>query len=166
MLPNVACNSPVGPEMRKHGGMSQLIDLLSILQLLTQAESPKPLSSAGFAPALDELASQRVNLAYQQVFKHFAGPLDYEEIAAKAGMSQSAFCRYFKRVTGRTLSDFVREVRLGHARRLLIETSEGIAQVAYASGFNNLSNFNHHFHTVVGNSPNEYRRQHQRLRKS
>ena len=153
-------------EMRKHGGMGQLIDLLSILQLLSQAEAPRPLSSAGFAPSLDEFASQRVNQAYQHVFTHFAAPLDYEEIAKKAGMSQSAFCHYFKRVTGRTLSDFVREVRLGHARKLLIETNEGIAQVAYASGFNNLSNFNHQFHGVVGASPNEYRRQHQPVRKN
>jgi AraC-like DNA-binding protein len=153
-------------EMRKHGEMAQLIDLLSILQLLTQAEAPTPLSSAGFTPLLDELASQRIKLAYQYVFKYFGEPLDYEEIAKKAGMSQSAFCRYFKRVTGRTLSDFVREVRLGHARRLLIETSEGIAQVAFASGFNNISNFNHQFYTVFGSSPSEYRRQHQRGRKN
>ena len=153
-------------EMRMHGGMGQLIDLLSILQLLAQAEAPRSLSSAGFAPSLDDLAGQRVNLAYQHVFKNFSGPLDYEEIAMKAGMSQSAFCRYFKRVTGRNLSDFVCEVRLGHARRLLIETSDGIAQVAYASGFNNLSNFNHQFHKVVGCSPNDYRRQHRQVRKN
>lgn len=153
-------------EMRKHAGITQLIDLLTILQLLTQADAPKTLSSAGFAPSLDDLASERVNRAYQHVFKNFAGPLDYEEIAKQAGMSQSAFCHYFKRVTGRTLSDFVREVRLGHACKLLIETGDGIAQVAYASGFESLSNFNHHFHTVVGTSPNEYRRHHQRVRQN
>jgi AraC-like DNA-binding protein len=153
-------------DMRKHTGVGQLIDLLTILQLLTQAEAPKTLSSAGFAPTLDDLASQRINRAYQHVFRHFAGPLDYEEIAKEAGMSQSAFCHYFKRATGRTLSDFVREVRLGHACKLLIETSEGVAQVAYASGFESLSNFNHHFHTVVGSSPNVYRDQHQRVRQA
>ena len=153
-------------EMRNHGEMGQLIDLLSILRVLAQEEAPTPLSSIGFAPSLDEFASQRINLAYQYVFKHFGEPLDYEEIARKAGMSQSSFCRYFKRVTGRTLSDLVREVRLGHARRLLIETSDGIAQIAYASGFNNISNFNHQFHAIFGTSPNVYRRQHQRGRKN
>jgi len=148
-------------DMRKRSGISQLIDLLNILKLLALAEDPTVLSSAGFAPSLDERAGERINRAYGHVFKNFANQLNYEEIAKEVGMSQSAFCHYFKKLTGRTLSDFVREVRLGHARKLLIETDEGIAQVAYASGYESLSNFNQHFRAVVGASPNEYRQEHQ-----
>lgn len=148
-------------DMRKHSGISQLIDLLNILKLLALAEEPTVLSSAGFDPRLDERAGERINRAYEHVFRNFTNRLDYEDIAKEAGMSQSAFCHYFRKLTGRTLSDFVREVRLGHARKLLIETDEGIAQVAYASGYESISNFNQHFRTVVGASPNKYRQEHQ-----
>ncbi len=148
-------------EMRQHNGLEQLIDFLTIFKLLTQAAEPKALSSAGFIPCLDDRAGERVNRAYQHVFKHFAGRLNYEEIARETGMSLSAFCHYFKRVTGRTLSDFASEVRVGHARKLLIETTEGIAQVAFASGFESLSNFNRCFRGLTGVSPKEFRRQYQ-----
>jgi AraC-like DNA-binding protein len=76
-------------------------------------------------------------------------------------MSLSAFCHYFKRVTGRTLTEFITEVRIGHARRLLIETNDSIAQIAFASGFESLSNFYRCFQELTGVSPKTFRRQYQ-----
>jgi AraC-like DNA-binding protein/quercetin dioxygenase-like cupin family protein len=149
-------------EMRKRGGFDRLMDFLGILRLLTQAEESLALSSAGFVPSLDERAGERINRAYQHVFTNFAEPLDYEVIARDCGMSLSAFCHYFKRVTGRPLSSFVTEVRVGHSRRLLIETGSTIAEVAYASGFESLSNFNRQFRELTGMSPREYRKAFQR----
>lgn len=148
-------------EMRKHSGLEQLIDFLEIFKQLAQAEEPRALSSAGFVPTLDHRAGERINRAYEHVFAHFTERLDYEVIAREAGMSLSAFCHYFKRVTGRTLSALVTEVRVGNARRLLIETPETIAEVAYASGFETLSNFNRQFRELTGMSPREYRNQFQ-----
>ena len=147
--------------MRSHDSLTRLIDLLAILQSLAEARG-KPLSSAGFVPFLDERAGERINRAYQHVFTHFAGALDYGSIARQAGMSLSAFSHYFRRGTGRALSDFVREVRLGHARKLLIESRQSIAEIAYASGFESLSNFNRGFRQATGASPREFRRQHQK----
>jgi AraC-like DNA-binding protein len=148
--------------MADHSGMAQLIDFLSAFNLLAQAQASERsvLSSAGFVPSLDERAGKRINLAYEYVFAHFTRPPNYAEIARKTGMSLSAFCHYFKRVTGRTLSAFVCEVRIGHARKLLIETDEGIAEIAYASGFESLSNFNRCFRALTQLSPKEFRRQH------
>jgi AraC-like DNA-binding protein len=148
-------------EMRSRTGLEQVIDFLNILRLLSQAPEPRVLSSAGFVPCLDERAGERINRAYQYVFTHFAERFSYEEVARKTGMSLPAFCHYFKRVTGRALSDFVKEVRVGHARRLLIETSDTIAEVAYASGFESLSNFNRQFRELTGLNPREYRRRFQ-----
>jgi len=145
-------------EMRTHTGLEQAIDFLNVLRLLSRAPEPRVLSSAGFVPCLDERAGERINRAYHYVFTHFADRFSYEDVALKAGMSLSAFCHYFKRVTGRTLSDFVKEVRVGHARRLLIETSGTVAEVAYASGFESLSNFNRQFRELTGLNPREYRR--------
>jgi AraC-like DNA-binding protein len=115
------------------------------------------LSSRGFVPSLDDRAAGRVNQVYQWVFAHFAEPLDHDVIARRVGMSQSALCHYLKRVTGRTLTDLISEIRIGHARRLLIETEQTVAEIAYASGFASLSNFNRHFHDLTGVSPRRFR---------
>jgi AraC-like DNA-binding protein len=150
-------------EMSHEEGIDRVISFLKVLRLLCQSDGCRTLSSPGFAAFLDEFANERINKAYQYVFEHFGAQLDHEEIARRAGMSSSAFSHYFKRVTGRTLSDFIKEVRIGHARKLLIDTDDGIAQVAYASGFESLSNFNRRFHELTGQSPKEYRRQHDRI---
>ena len=146
-------------EMRRHSGLEQLIDFLTIFKLLAQAEAPRALSSAGFVPCQDESAGERINRTYDYVLKNFAHRLSHEEIAQRASMSLSAFCHYFKRVTGRTLTDFITEVRIGHVRRLLIETNDGVAQIAFASGFESLSNFNRCFRELSGVSPTDFRRQ-------
>ncbi len=142
-------------------GIDRVISLLRIFEGLCQSKECRTLCSPGFTAYLDEFASERINKAYQYVFENFAEQLDHEEIARQAGMSLSAFCHYFKRVTGHTLSEFIKEVRVGHARKLLIDTDEGIAQIAFASGFDSLSNFNRRFRELAQASPREFRRAHQ-----
>lgn len=146
--------------MAQRDGLGRLIDLLTILQLLVEAREFHVLSSPGFVPLLDEFASDRINRAYQYVFERFMGPLDHKVIAQAVGMSLSAFCHYFKRVTGRTLSDFINEVRIGHARKLLIDTDRTISEVAYDCGYESLSNFNRCFYALTRCSPKQYRAQH------
>ncbi len=146
--------------MAEHDGLERLIDLLTLFKLLIETTEFRVLSSPGFAPLLDEFASDRINRAYQHVFDHFTTPLDHQAISQAAGMSLSAFCHYFKRVTGRPLSDFINEVRVGHARKLLIDTDQTISEVAFASGYASLSNFNRCFRSLTGLSPKLYRRQH------
>lgn len=150
-------------DMRRHSGLDTLLDLLLIFKLLSQAQEPRPLSSAGFVPCTDERAGERINRAFHYVFRNFTHPLDRKQIAREAGMSLSAFCHYFKRVTGRTLTDFITEVRIGHARRLLIETEDPVAQIAFASGFETVSNFNRCFQGLTGVNPKRYRQEHRRF---
>lgn len=147
-------------KMNKWNGLGRLVGLLTIFQLLLEAEDCRFLSSAGFVPFLDDLAGERINRAYRYVFDHFSTTLDHKAVARSAGMSQSAFCHYFKRVTGRTLSSFINEIRVGHARKLLIDSDQSIAEIAYASGYENLSNFNRRFYELTKLTPREYRRQH------
>ena len=146
--------------MIEANALEKLIDVLSIFQILVEAKQSRVLSSAGFSPFVDELAGERMNRAYRYIFDHFSITLDYAELAHSAGMSLSGFCHYFKRATGRTVSDFLSEVRVGHASRLLIETDLSIAEIAYASGYGSLSNFNRRFHGLTGLTPGEYRHQH------
>ena len=151
-------------KITKRKGLERLIDLLTIFKLLLEAEDCRVLSSPGFVPFLDGLAGERINRAYQLIFDHFSTVLDYKTIARSVGMSQSAFCHYFKRVTGWTLSSFINEIRVGHARKLLIDSDQSIAEIAYASGYENLSNFNRRFYEFTKMSPKEYRREHARDR--
>ncbi len=143
----------------KSSGLERVIGLLTIFKLLLRSADCRVLSSPGFVPLLDQLAGERINRAYQFVFGNFTAALDHKTIARTVGMSQSAFCHYFKRVTGRTLSSFINEVRIGHARKLLIDSDRSIAEIAYASGYENLSNFNRHFHELTKMTPKEYRQQ-------
>lgn len=153
----------VGPIMRGMTEMpplDRLIALLNIFKILLDAKGCIELSSQGFSPILDEHANERINRVYQYVFKHFPEGLDHQLIAKETGLSLSALCHYFKKVTGRTLSDFINEVRIGHARKLLIDTDKTIVEIAYLSGYETLSNFNRCFHKLSGMSPSVYRRQH------
>ena len=146
--------------LKNEEGLCAIIRLLNILNILCQSSEIKTLSSPGFNAFLDEYASERINKAYQYVFKNFHERLDHQELSRNVGMNLSAFCHYFKRVTGRTVTDFIKEVRIGHARKLLMETDYNVAEIAYASGFESLSNFNRQFQFVCGASPKIFRQQH------
>lgn len=128
--------------LKHEKGLGAVISLLNILKTLCQSDEHQTLSSSGFIAFVDEFTGERINKAYQYVFKHFTEVIDHQEIARSVGMNLSAFCHYFKRVTGRTLSDFIKKIRIGHARKLLMEADTTVVEIAYASGFESLSNFN------------------------
>ena len=73
------------------------------------------------------------------------------------GMTPVAFSRFFRLRTGKTLSDYIIDIRLGYATRLLVDSQRTIAEIGYDSGFNNLSNFNRLFKRKKGMSPKEFR---------
>jgi AraC-like DNA-binding protein len=92
------------------------------------------------------------------VRKHFTETIQLEDISAIANMTVPSFCRYFKRVTGKTFTEFVNEFRIVHACKLLSEERHTISEVCYESGFNNFSHFNRLFKEKTGQSPNAYRK--------
>lgn len=77
--------------------------------------------------------------------QNFHCPVSLAEVARLTSMTETAFSRFFKLRTGMTFIDSLTEIRLGHASRLLIETTQTISEIAYDCGFNNISNFNHIF---------------------
>ena len=86
------------------------------------------------------------------------------QLADIAGMSPSAFSRFFKSHTGRTLSEYIIEQRLGYASRMLVDTTNSVAEICYACGFNNLSNFNRIFKKKKNCSPTEFRENYHKTR--
>ena len=89
--------------------------------------------------------------------EEFKRPIPLEEIAGMANMTVPSFCRYFKKITGKTFIQFVNEYRLVHASKLLHEEQMSILDVCFESGFNNFSHFNKQFKKFTGKSPSYYR---------
>ena len=97
-----------------------------------------------------------MQVVHDYVLNHFPEELSLETVADLAGMTAPAFCRYFKARANKTFSEFVSEVRIGHACKLLMNTPLSITQVSYESGFRTLSNFNRQFKDITGLTPSGY----------
>ncbi|MGB5511285.1 MAG: AraC family transcriptional regulator [Woeseiaceae bacterium] len=147
--------------MATRSPQGQLLGLLDALDVLSRSPDVEMLSTKGFAPALDTRTEERINRCQTYIFDNLNEPMRLEDVAAHMSMSPSAFSRYFKRVIGKTFSHFVAELRVGKACRVLLESDRPIAEIAYQSGFNNLSNFNRRFKDLRGVSPRQFRDLHQ-----
>lgn len=143
--------------MADRSPQGQLFGLLEALDVLSRSPDVRMLASEGFAPMLDTGTEERINRCQAYIFDHLGEPLRLEHVATHMNMSPSAFSRYFKRVMGKTFSHFVNELRIGQACRALLDTDRPIAEIAFESGFNNLSNFNRRFKELHGVSPRKFR---------
>ena len=138
-------------------GFEQYQRLLQILYTLSNDEDARVLASSSFANMEHNVESRRVRKVQEYINAHYSEEIRLEDCAAMVGMSPSAFSRFFKQHTGRTLMDYIIDIRLGNAARLLVDTSEGISEISYACGFNNLSNFNRAFKARRGYTPRDFR---------
>jgi AraC-like DNA-binding protein len=143
--------------MKDAQGFDRLVKLLSLLSLLTEGGDAVTLSSASFAPPARGEGQQRMALVSQYINDRLTEPLSLEEVAAVAHMSSSAFSRFFRRASGKCFTDYVNELRVGSACRMLIETDRTVAEIAFAAGFNNLSHFNRQFLRLKRMSPRDFR---------
>jgi transcriptional regulator GlxA family with amidase domain len=94
------------------------------------------------------------------IHEHLSKPLRRGQLASLAGISERTFSRYFRQKMGKTLPQFVNELRVGRARRLLVESDLAVTQIAAECGFRNLSNFNSQFREIAGVTPMQYRADH------
>jgi len=131
--------------------------LLEILNIFSKSDIYY-LSSPGFKPYLNEVDCTRMNKVYNYVYNNINSSFDVSEIAALLNMSVSAFSHYFKKRTQKTFTQFINETRVGNAKRLLMETDKSIAEIAYESGYNSLSNFNKQFYSLVKFPPKTFRK--------
>ncbi len=134
----------------------QFIKFMYILHEM--AKGPyKVLSSSSFAHSARNRESRRVTKVKQYINDHYSEALKLDDLAALVGMSPSAFSRFFKMRTGKPLSDYVLDIRLGYAARMLVDSTKNISEICYESGFNNLSNFNRIFKSRRGSTPRDFR---------
>jgi AraC-like DNA-binding protein len=142
-------------------GVPRLAALLEVLDLLARSRDVRPLSSREFAPSLRSGDAGRIDRVCRILNERCTQRITLAEAAAAAHLSVPAFSRFFRRKTGRTLVAYLNELRTGLACRELIETDRSVSDIAFDSGFSNLSNFNRRFRRLKGMSPREFRRQFQ-----
>lgn len=144
-------------EMSNLPPFDRLLTLLRVLQELAQATDVKPLHADGVQFDINPKEQERINRVCRYVEQHYENPVEVRAVADLVNLSVPAFCRYFKRMTHLTFTDFVNEYRVNQARRLL-QSARPIADVGFAVGFNNLSHFNKTFREVTGQTPSAYRK--------
>jgi AraC-like DNA-binding protein len=145
-------------------GFYAFMQFMTILYELSRCEGARALSSTSFAKIALPSDSRRVQKVKGYIDTHFREEIRLSTLADIAGMSDSSFSRFFKLHTGRNLSDYIIDLRLGHACRLLVDSSDSIAEIGYHCGFNNLSNFNRIFRKRKGCSPSEFRENYRKTR--
>jgi AraC-like DNA-binding protein len=148
-------------QMLAASGAEKIILLLSALNLISKnMKTNNILCSPGYTHYIESKDPERLNQVYNFTYKNFHRKITLEEVAALACMSTHSFCRYFKTHTRKTYSQFLQEVRIGYACKLLIENKQTISEICYNSGFNNLTNFYKFFKSITGKTPNRYQKDH------
>jgi len=137
----------------------RIILLMEALNIIANCRELTTLSSLGFKYNVAEDEKDRINAIYDYSIKNFKRPIQLEEIAGVANISPNSFCRYFKSRTRKTYSQFLIEIRVGHACKLLIENNLSIKQLCYESGFNNFTSFHKYFKLITSKSPLTYQRE-------
>lgn len=145
--------------LARQSGPARIATFIAILAGLAQTRQSRALCSAGFL-AIEPEGSDRLHRACRHVFAHFHEPLMLKDAARAVALSPAAFCRFFRRATGRRFFNFVNDLRIGHASAQLIETDLTIGAIAAAAGFNSLANFNRRFRERQRLTPSAYRQLH------
>lgn len=140
-------------------GFYAVQQFLTILYELSRCDGAKTLASTSYAKVTVEDDSRRILKV-----KNYMDELRLPELASMAGMSPSAFSRFFKLHTGRNISEYIIDLRLGYAARMLVDTAKSISEIGFDCGFNNLSNFNRIFKKKKGCSPSEFRENYHKTR--
>lgn len=145
-------------------GFYAVQQFLTILYELSRCENARTLASSSYANVTVEDDSRRILKVKNFISKNYMDELRLPELASLAGMSSSAFSRFFKLHTGRNISEYIIDLRLGYAARMLVDTAKSISEIGFDCGFNNLSNFNRIFKKKKGCSPSEFRESYHKTR--
>lgn len=152
----------LGPGLKKLlklQGLERTLKFVRILNSLALTGEYKLLASETYRSDFQDWSSNRLDKVMHIINSSYREPVRLETVASHIGMNPSAFSRYFREKTGKTFTEFVMEMRIGYACKLLIEGKHTISQICFESGFNNISNFNRCFKKFTLLTPILYRNQ-------
>jgi AraC-like DNA-binding protein len=138
----------------------QFISFLDILHLISEADKQELSSLINLKKyAGDE--GKRMSDIFQHTMNNYHQEISLDQVSNIANMTPNAFCRYFKQRTNKTFVNFLIDIRIGNACKLLTKNNDlNITEISYKSGFNNLANFNRKFKAIKGVTPSDYRKKH------
>ena len=145
-------------------GFYAFVQFLTILYELSKCDGARTLATSSYAKVETESDSRRVQKVKNYIINNYRDEIRLGMLADLVGMSPSAFSRFFKLRTGRNLSDYIIDLRLGYACRKLVDSTDSISEISFACGFNNMSNFNRIFKKKKGCSPSEFRENYRKTR--
>lgn len=143
-------------------GFEGISKLLNILHKLSVTNDYQYISSSNYTNTHKISETERMRIVHEYVLKHFKENINLSTVASLSNMTEAAFCRYFKSRTNKTFSDFVKEIRIGNACKILQDENKSISQTCYESGYNTVSNFNNQFKSLKGVSPLQYQKLYRR----
>lgn len=166
---------PMSAIMQVHNSLTSLsaqqdrftlfLEFLKILNTLANADRYRTLATDCYANVAVKKESWRVQKVLDFMDNHYMDDIKLKALAEIACMSEASFSRFFKQKTGRNISEYIIDMRLGHATRLLVDTDKSVADISFQCGFNNLSNFNRIFKRKKQCSPTEFRQYYYKTRK-
>jgi AraC-like DNA-binding protein len=145
-------------QIEKATGIERIKLLLDSLQQMSLSKQYKVITKS-FDTDVDHKENTTIDKIFTYSFKHFLEPVTLTEVAAVASMSIPTFCRFFKRNIKKSYFDFLKELRIGHACKLLRENNDPIIDICYTSGYNSWAHFSKQFKNVKEMTPNQYRKQ-------
>ncbi|KAA9036144.1 helix-turn-helix transcriptional regulator [Ginsengibacter hankyongi] len=140
-------------------GLEKVIHFLDIVNLFLDSKEYECLASIGYRHSFNEKDTERMNNVYQYLIKNFTDPISLSQIASVANLTPPAFCNFFKKRTQKSFSEFLNELRVGHACKLLQNQELTIADVCFQSGYQNMTNFNNFFKKITKKTPTQYRKE-------
>lgn len=147
---------PLIQELENLQGFQRIISLCKCLQLIAEGDELIALSTQNNF-LLNHRSQSRIDRIFQYTIDHFKYPITLEDIAKTSCMSVPAFCSFFKKSTKKTYVEFLNEIRIGYACKMLIDTDEKILNICYMSGYNTLAHFNKQFLKLKNMTPSQYR---------
>ncbi|RZM30047.1 MAG: AraC family transcriptional regulator [Pedobacter sp.] len=148
-------------ELGNINGFDSILELFSMLHDLSISRDSKLLSDSSFTKEEFNYNSRRIEKVFEYMNTHFNKLITLSEVAKIAHMPEASFSRFIKKRTGYTFIDSLNEIRLGHVSRMLIDTTQSVAEIAFKCGFNNMANFNRTFKSKKGCTPVEFRENYQ-----
>lgn len=136
-------------------GIERINVLFSILEIMAYSEEHEYLSSQSFIDSIEEDQDQKMYKIYKYIMANFKEQISIDHLASEVNMTKTSFCRFFKKRTNKSLVQYINEIRIGYACKMLYTETYNISEAAYESGFENISNFNKQFMKIKKKTPSQ-----------